>query len=246
MIASSDLPSAAAIVRIDCRRRCFRWKMRRWSGVRSFSITALTARQDPPCVHRLVRRDLVSRQLARLLGIDRLRAQAAAAKAPVHRVAGDSEDPDQQRRGALKARKRVEDGEEDLLGHVLGLRRRRAGAAARSDTRAESRFRRAARSPAGSRPGCWRPARRRSARPSRRIGHTLSCGCVAGRTTGGFCSWRPASRRAPARPLPSRAGMDCGPIDGWRHLPVGAARQLPGSFSSRRGLALRKSGSRSR
>ena len=39
MMASSDLPRAPAMVRIDCWRRCFRWKMRRCRGVRFCSIT---------------------------------------------------------------------------------------------------------------------------------------------------------------------------------------------------------------
>ena len=139
--------------------------MRRWSGVSSLLDHRLAAGEDPPRVDRLVGRDLASRQLARLLGIERLRRRPAAAKAAVDRVARDPEDPDQQRRGALIARQRAEDREEDLLGHVLGL----AGVAQTPQREAidarESRFRRAARSPAGSRPGCWRRARRRSARP---------------------------------------------------------------------------------
>ena len=44
------------------------------------------------------------------------------AEAAVHGVAGDAEDPHQQGRLALEALQHVEDGEEDLLGHVLGLR----------------------------------------------------------------------------------------------------------------------------
>ena len=97
------------------------------SQARAFMIAALKARRlrwlhlshtgvdHPVCGH------VGAGQTTGHALFDRLHTGTNAAKAAVHRVASDPEDPDEQARVALEAFEHVEDREEDLLRDVLGL-----------------------------------------------------------------------------------------------------------------------------
>src|SRR5262245_26272104 len=82
---------------------------------------ALALRESPARIDGAVGRCLPRGKFACVVAVERLDLGPNAAETAVYRVPGDPEDPHEQRRVALEAPERVEDGEEHLLGDVLGL-----------------------------------------------------------------------------------------------------------------------------